>query len=162
MSIFPYSLQNASPFFYFFLRYATPRKNRQRFVYFLCYAKTEAELNENQERKHPETTGLTTSYAVKLVFVESMYFQNRIFVSHLRNFAKFAKLTENLPPITSSPKAKSADQQVYALHVCNLINDCCGNPNHEIAADLASAVFNVEVDAEKVKKWWQRRGDKSQ
>ncbi|MDP2030765.1 MAG: hypothetical protein Q8K12_14100 [Thiobacillus sp.] len=122
----------------------------------------EAELDKNQERRHPENAGLTTSDTVRLVFRDNMYLQHRVFVSHLRNFAKFAKLSENFPPLTASPNAKSADQQVYALRVCNLINNCCGNPNHEIAADLVSAVFNAEVDAEKVKKWWQRQGDKFQ
>jgi hypothetical protein len=122
----------------------------------------EAALDKNQEHRHPENAGLTTSTAAKLVFINNMYFQQKIFVSHLRNFAEFARRSENFSPITPSPNAEGAEQQVYALSVCRLINDCCGSPNHEIAADLVSAVFNSKVDAEKVKKWWQRRGDKFQ
>lgn len=120
----------------------------------------EAELDKKQESMQPDNAGLTTSDAKKLVFNHNKYYQHRVFVSHLRNFSKFAKLSENFRPITPSPKAKSADQQFYALRICNMINDYCGNPNHEIAAELVSAVFNTDIDTNKLKKWWQRQPDK--
>lgn len=118
----------------------------------------EGELDKVQERNHPECKNLTTSNAWKIVCVDSR-FQHRFFISHLRNFAAFARSTGEYQPIAPRPNSKNTDLRVYGLRVCNLLDDCCGSPNHDIAASLVAAVFNVTVDTETVKKWWLRRGD---
>jgi hypothetical protein len=119
----------------------------------------EGELDKAQERIHPECKNLTTSDAWKIVCVDSRYRQRQFFVSHLRNFAVFARRTGEYQPVVPRPKSKNTDLHAFGLTICRLLNDGCGSPNLDIAASLVAAVFNVTVDTETVKKWWLRRGD---
>lgn len=75
----------------------------------------------------------------------------------LKLFATQARRAAEFEPIVPRPNSENTDQHVFALSVCSILNRSCGTPNYEIAAAFISAVFDKDVAADTIKKWWQRR-----
>ncbi|MDP1678767.1 MAG: hypothetical protein Q8L02_01340 [Candidatus Nitrotoga sp.] len=75
----------------------------------------------------------------------------------LQLFATQARRAAEFEPIVPRPSSENTDQHAFALSVCSILNRSCGTPNYEIAAAFISAVFDKDVAADTIKKWWQRR-----
>lgn len=115
----------------------------------------EAELDRLQARDYPEVNGLTTSVAYRLINWEEMVSMGG-FKARLTKFIELAEQSSGFDPIVPKPKKASAREHALALSCCHCLNSEFGSPCHDIVAGLVSAVFETVVDAETVKKWWQR------
>ena len=78
-------------------------------------------------------------------------------VFRLRAFADLASKSATSAPIVPRPKQASADAHAFAVSICDLFEYAYGAPCIEAATALVSEVFDVLIDTDTVKKWWQRR-----
>ena len=115
----------------------------------------EKELDELQARDYPEYSGMTTSEAYRIV--KWVTISDDFFLAMLDEFIKQAIDSSSYSPIVSRPNTSSADQHVFAIQACNSLQYFYGSPNIEIVAGFASAIFDCEVSADTIKKWWVRR-----
>lgn len=76
----------------------------------------------------------------------------------LRAFADLAAKSAAAAPVVPRPNLESADAHVLAVSFCEIFDYAYKGPCIEIAAALVSEVFDTLIDADTVKKWWQRRG----
>lgn len=80
-------------------------------------------------------------------------------VHDLRELSKHAAMSVNFAPVVPRPNSSSADRHAFSLAVCVALNSTYGRPCIEAAAGLVSAAFDDVIDADTVKKWWQRWND---
>lgn len=115
----------------------------------------EKKLDVHQARDFPDFKGMTTRQATNEI--DYGYAHRNGFLHRLKMFSSRAKNLPSYPLPLSRPNAKSAKQHNYALTVCSLFDTVYRSPRIEIAAALTSAVFDEVIDADTVKKWWQRK-----
>lgn len=75
----------------------------------------------------------------------------------LRAFADLAAKSAAAAPIVPRPNQASADAHALAVGFCEIFDYAYGGPCIEVTAALVSEAFDTLIDADTVKKWWQRR-----
>ncbi len=115
----------------------------------------EAQLDALQARDFPDFKDMTTRQAG--MNLDSDLYRRNNFVDRLRRFSELADESSSRSPLIARPNSKSFNQHNYALVVCETLHMAYGSPCIEVAATLTSAVFDEVIDADTVKKWWQRR-----
>lgn len=130
----------------------------------------ERELDDQARKRHEEESDrqgiihqrpeVTTSDAWKILSGYCISPADDL-KERLRKFAKRARWVAEIKPTIQRPKSSSADQHEFALSICHTLTDYCGTPNYEIAAAFTSAVFNIVVSSDTIKKWFKRDRDSS-
>ena len=75
----------------------------------------------------------------------------------LRAFSDLAAKSAAYTPVVPRPNSESADARALAVRLCEMFDYAYGAPCIEVAAALVSEAFDTLIDADTVKKWWQRR-----
>lgn len=120
--------------------------------------KIEKEVNESFVTNHPKHTEMTSVDAYKVLRWRNIFDDS--FIESLDLFVGLVKQV-SYEPILPRPKKELADENVYSIQICDLINNAYGSPCFEISANLCTAFFDHEIDPDTIKKWWHRRGDTS-
>jgi hypothetical protein len=114
----------------------------------------EAEIDETQAQNHPEFKDMTSMDAYKIL--NRKEWLDESFIESLEQFEKQVK-NFTPKPILPRPKKELADENVYAMMVCEILNSAYGTPCLEIATNLCTAFYNHDFEVETIKKWWHRR-----
>jgi hypothetical protein len=114
----------------------------------------EAKIDETQAQNYPEFKDMTSMNAYKIlrqreIFDDSFIHGLVLFEKQLRDFTP--------APILPRPKKELADENVYAIMVCEILNSTYGTPCFEIATNLCTAFYDHDFEVDTIKKWWQRR-----
>lgn len=118
----------------------------------------EAIIDEGYAENHPEFKDMSSIDAYKILRHRQIFDDG--FIHSLELFEKLVKdFTPS--PILPRPKKELADENVYAVMVCESLNNAYGSPLFEISTSLCTAFFDHDFEVDTIKKWWQRRLDTS-
>ena len=109
--------------------------------------------------EHYSEIRMTSAQAYSLLGSGYLKFGNQFLIDQLEILENHLIKHKVYAPL-ARPDKELASEHLFAIELCQTMQDFYGSPLHEIVADFTTAVFDKEIDAEAVKKWWQRSKSK--
>lgn len=78
-------------------------------------------------------------------------------IPQLEKFREIALHRASRKPLISRPTKELARENLFAVDVCRILDECYGSPLYEISTSLCCTVFDEDFEVDTIKKWYQRR-----
>lgn len=115
------------------------------------------EVEEELESKYAENEHIKSSHAA---YVYLRYGADDEILSILENLAKDYRESSQEPFGYPRPNSVGHKENSLAIKLNHLFDRCYSSPLHEVVCEFTSAVFNKDIEADKLKKFWSRNKDK--